>query len=92
MEIKLTPEELAIAQEAIRSRAEAKGISQEQAAKDLLAMGINSWLEMESMRKREEAWREKNFNPFAAARGEYKQHATTTEGKEEEGHEDEIQG
>jgi hypothetical protein len=72
MEIKLTPEELAIAQEAIKSRAEAKGISQEQAAKDLLAMGINSWWEMESMRKREETWREKNFNPFAAARGEYK--------------------
>ena len=72
MEIKLTPEDLAIAQEAIKSRAEVKGISQEQAAKDLLAMGINSWWEMESMRKREEARQAQNFNPFAAARGEYK--------------------
>lgn len=91
MEIKLTPKELAIAQEAIKSRAEAKGISQEQAAKDLLAMGINSWWAMEYMRKREEARRAENFNPFAAARGECKQQATI-EGKEEEGHEDEIQG
>lgn len=72
MEITLSPEEQAIAQKAIESRAEVKGISQEQAAKDLLAMGINSWWVMEEHRKRREAREAQNFNPFAAARGEYK--------------------
>lgn len=71
MEIKLSPEELDIAREAVKNRAEVLGISLEQAAKDLLVLGINSWWEMENMRRREEARREENFNPFAAARGEY---------------------
>lgn len=72
MEIKLSAEELAVAQEAITNMAETKGISVEQAAKDLLAMGVNAWWQMESMRKQMEARSTRSFNPFAAARGEYK--------------------
>ncbi|CFX15862.1 Uncharacterized [Syntrophomonas zehnderi OL-4] len=72
MEIKLNTEELEIAQEAIKSRAEVLGISPEQAAKDLLVIGINNWWAMEDMRRREEARRLEDFNPFAAARGEYR--------------------
>ena len=72
MEIKLTPEQLSIAQEAIADMAAVKGISQEQAAVDLLATGINAWWAMEGQRKQMEASKARNFNPFAAARGEYK--------------------
>ncbi len=51
MNINLTTEELAIAQEAIENMATAKGITPEQAAKDLFAMGINAWRQMEFTRK-----------------------------------------
>jgi len=72
MEINLTPEQRAIAQDAIENMAAVKGITQEQAATDLLATGINSWYAQEGQRKQREASKARNFNPFAAARGEYK--------------------
>lgn len=52
--------------------AENKGITHEQAIKDLLGMGLSSWREMQEMRSREAERKARNFNPFAAARGEYK--------------------
>lgn len=72
IEINLTPEEQTFAEEVIASMAEAKGISAEQAAKDLFGMGLSSWRVMEERRRQQEVREAENFNPFAAARGEYK--------------------
>jgi hypothetical protein len=70
LEIKLSAQEEQAVRETAASMAEVKGISVEQAVKDLLGMGLSSWWQMEQMRQRMEASKARNFNPFAAARGE----------------------
>jgi len=70
MEIKLTPEELAAVNEAAQDMATTKGISADQAVKDMLAMGMNNWYAMQDMARRQAKSKAENFNPFAVARGE----------------------
>lgn len=47
MEIKLSTEEEQIVLDAAKDRARVEGISEGQALKDLLAIGVNSWWEMQ---------------------------------------------
>ena len=47
MEIKLTTKEEQIVLDAVKDRAKVEGISEEQALRDLLAIGINNWREMQ---------------------------------------------
>ena len=51
VEIKLTPEEEKMVLEVVRDKAKSEGISEEQALKDLLAIGVNSWREMQMLAK-----------------------------------------
>ncbi len=51
MDIKLTPEEKQIVLQVAQDMAKTKGVTEEQALKDLLAMGVNTWREMQHLAK-----------------------------------------
>ena len=68
LEIKLSAKEEQTVREVAAMKAQAEGISAEQALKDLLGIGLNSY--MEQRRWQEFRAGQKPFNPFAAARGE----------------------
>lgn len=68
MEIILSAQDEQAVREVVAKKAKAEGISEEQALKDLLGIGLNSY--MEQRRWQEFRARQKPFNPFAAAKGE----------------------
>lgn len=68
LEIILSAEDEQAVRQVAALKAETDGISEEQALKDLLGIGLNSYMEMRHWQEIQA--RRKPFNPFAAVRGE----------------------
>jgi hypothetical protein len=68
IEIELDPEEIQGLEETVKDVQKTQGCSEAEAVKQLLGIGLNSYVEQR--RWQEFRARQKPFNPFAAARGE----------------------